>query len=195
LPKKIERSYYDISKANPKEKPDKKAGDKKEEGKKEDVQELTVENKLAPKYIEEFKWNPERFKIRLDLNAISDGILEYASKQDDYLKRTMGEFNEQRLALTNIERRETGTLLVKPLGQFITKEKAHLIVEREWITTLIIVVPVVKEEEFRNEYEILERLNAEKEALERKKKTRTIKSCPGSKSCQRWRRRWRWRRR
>jgi len=176
IAKKIERSYLDVSKSNP-EKPDVKAGDKKEEkGQKEDVPELLVENKTAPKYIEEFKWNPERYKIRLDLSVVSDGILEYASKQDDYLKRTMGDFNEQRLALTNIERRETGTLLVKPLGQFVPKEKAHLIVEGEWITTLLVVVPVAKEEEFKNEYERLEQLHAEKEAAERKRRQEEAKA-------------------
>eukprot|EP00456_Euglypha_rotunda_P020733 TRINITY_DN1800_c0_g1_i6.p1 TRINITY_DN1800_c0_g1~~TRINITY_DN1800_c0_g1_i6.p1 ORF type:complete len:281 (+),score=61.48 TRINITY_DN1800_c0_g1_i6:138-980(+) len=174
ITKKIERAYFDVSKANPNvEKLDKK-GDKKEKKeetqKKDDVQELLVESKLPPKYIEEFKWNPERYKIRLDLNAVSDGILEYASKQDDYLKRTLSEFNEHKLALTNIERRETGTLLVKPLGQFVGKDQAHLIVEREWITTLLVVVPTTKEIEFKSEYEILERLNNEKEAAERKKR-------------------------
>jgi len=116
IAKKIERAYYDVSKADPTLKLDKKEG-----AKAPDISDLKVETKLPPKYVEEFKWNSDRYKVRVDLNQLSDGILEYASKQDDYLKKALTEFNEQKVALTNIERRETGTLLVKPLGQFITK--------------------------------------------------------------------------
>jgi len=65
---------------------------------------------------------------------------------------------------------------VKPLGQFITKDTSGYIIEKEWITTLIVVVPVVKEKEFLGEYEILEKLNAQKEEAERKRKEEMAKA-------------------
>jgi len=84
--------------------------------------------------------------------------------------------------LSAIERRETGTLLVKPLGSYINeKTNKDLIKDGEYITTLLLVIPTVKIQEFMEEYELLEAKAAEKEAAEKNSKRRTSKSCCGSK--------------
>lgn len=59
----------------------------------------------------------------------------------------------------------SGTLLVKPLNTLVKPED---IVEREYLTTLLIVVPKLKEKQFTDTYEILEDLAAEEEKKKKK---------------------------
>jgi len=72
--------------------------------------------------------------------------------------------------LSAAERKEGGSLLVKSLGPYVKKSD---IFETEYLTTLLIVVPKVKEAEFLTSYEYLEeqavKRDAEKE-VERKQK-------------------------
>jgi len=84
--------------------------------------------------------------------------------------------------LSGIERRETGTLLVKPLN-FYFNEKAtrDLIKDGEYITTLLLVVPTTKIQEFLDEYELLEQKAAEKEAAELKRREEALKAAEEAK--------------
>jgi len=92
------------------------------------------------------------------------------------LKKLLTDFNEVKVNLSGIERRETGTLLVKPLGAFITEKTKDLIRDGEYITTLLLVIPTVKDKEFLEEYEVLEQKAAEKEAFEKKRRDEAAKA-------------------
>jgi len=129
--------------------------------------ELKVGDKqmTAENYIEDFRWDNVRYHSRKAINQIADGILKDVTKADEELKAMTAEFNEIKSNVTAYERKETGSLLVKPLGPYV---KESDIVETEHITTLMVVVPKVKEQEFLGSYELLEDQAAEKE-LERQK--------------------------
>jgi len=143
---------------------------RKSETKAENVRELRVDGKLPPEYITKFQWNYQRLNPTRNLNQLTDYILKTAADADEQLKKLMTDFNEVKVNLSTIERRETGTLLVKPLGVYFTEKKKDLIRDGDFITTLLLVVPTVKEKEFLEEYEVLEDKAAEKELADRKRR-------------------------
>jgi hypothetical protein len=88
------------------------------------------------------------------------------TKSDDALKKQVAEYNEVRTQFTAIERKDQGTLLVRPLGPYVKTppiETAHL-------TTLMIVVPRARYQEFMDTYETLEAQAYEREKAEAAKK-------------------------
>jgi len=199
--KKIERAFTDISKAKPeepeldkkkskKEKKDKptaggtsKPAEKKEKskGEKGEIRELRVEGKLPPEYVTKFQWLYQRLNPQRNLQQLTDYILKTSAEADEQLKKLLSEFNEVKLNLTAIERRETGTLLVKPLGAFITEKTKDLIRDGEYITTLLVVIPTTKDKEFLDEYEVLEQRAAEKEAAEKVRREEQLKAAEEAK--------------
>jgi len=122
---------------------------------------LKVGDNLSPlKYIEKFKWNQVRYPKRGNIKQLVETLLKESAKADEELKKHQQDYNDVRQQYSAIERKETGTLLVKSLNPFV-KEKD--IIETEHLTTLLIVVPKSKEQEFVSTYEILEDIAAEKE--------------------------------
>jgi len=184
--KKIERSSFEVWKAEPQEA---NGNDNKNnnnnnnnnggEQKREVGLELKVSDRqLSPEgFLEAFSWDTVRYHSRKAINQIADGILKDVTKSDEELKTMVTEFNEVKANVVAYERKETGSLLVKPLGPYV---KEADMVETEHFTTLMIVVPKVKEQEFLSSYELLEDLAAEKEVerakeREQKKKEREDK--------------------
>jgi len=139
------------------------------------MQELKVRGKSPQEYVEKFEWDAKTYNPQLELAVMCDKILQESHKDDEELKKLTAEYTEIKQNLLTIERKETGTLLVKPLGQFVTGENAKYIVEKEWITTFIVVVPKAKEIEFRAEYDSLEAQHAEREAQDKIRKEEDAK--------------------
>jgi len=160
--KKIERSLIEFIKGD--------AGMEQEDVKLGASPDLMIDKKTPSQYVESFEWNKTRYPTKRDLSSITDSILEQVHLVDDDLKKTIAKYTEIRQNLGAIERRETGSLLVKPLGQFLSGANAKLVIEKEWLTTLVIVVPKVKEKEFLAEYELLEDMHAEREEKERQRR-------------------------
>jgi len=170
--KKIERSSLDVWKAEPQDAaavgPNAGGGGGGGGDQKREVAlELKVSDKqLTPEgYLELFTWDSVRYHQRKAINQIADGILKDVTKADEELKTLVTEFNEVKANVVAYERKETGSLLVKPLGPYV---KEADMIETEHLTTLMVVVPKVKEKDFLSSYELLEDLAAEKE-LERQK--------------------------
>jgi len=166
--KKIERSSFDVWKAEPQEaNANNNNNNNNGEQKREVALELKVSDRqLTPEgYLETFNWDSVRYHQRKAINQIADGILKDVTKSDEELKAMVTEFNEVKANVVAYERKETGSLLVKPIGPYV---KETDMVETEHLTTLMIVVPKVKEQEFLSSYELLEDLAAEKE-VEREK--------------------------
>jgi len=201
--KKIERAFNDISKSKPEEpelekkksqkekkesnKPagSAKAVDKKESKNKEgkvEVRELRVEQKLPAEYLTKFPWHVQRLNNNRPLQQLTDYILKTSAEADEQLKKLLTDFNEVKVNLSAIERRETGTLLVKPLGSYINeKTNKDLIKDGEYITTLLLVIPTNKIQEFMDEYELLEQRAAEKEAQEKVRREEQAKAAAEAK--------------
>jgi hypothetical protein len=93
-------------------------------------------------------------------------ITKDASKADEALKKQIAEYGDVRTQHTALERRDAGTLLVKPLGQYVPHEP----LETPHMTTLMLVIPRARKQEFLDNYERLEPQALEREAAEAVKK-------------------------
>jgi len=115
-----------------------------------------------------------RYPKRANLRSLYDGISKDVVNAEETLKKHSTEYNEVRHNVSAIERKETGTLLVKPLGQFVQPTD---IVEGSYLTTLLVVVPRSKEKEFLETYETMEQDQYEKEQrLEKDREERDMKT-------------------
>jgi len=114
-------------------------------------------------------WDNRRYQTSRGIGTHSDLILKGATKSDEDLKANMTEFNEIKTNLNSIERKEGGSLLMRPLDPYV---RQHDIVESDNLTTLLLVVPRLKEQEFLTTYEFLEAeaIRREKEKDEERKK-------------------------
>jgi V-type H+-transporting ATPase subunit C len=161
---KIQRAYIDISKSEPSA-----AAGAAAAGERQESPELQVNKKSIHAFVSEFEWDGIHFPKASALKGLADKVLQDCQGADEELKKNLTAYNEVKTKFTAIERKETGSLMVKPLGQFIREEH---IIEREYITTKFVIVPVAREQEFLDTYEILEDLHAERQKeleLERQK--------------------------
>lgn len=189
--KKIERSVYDMIDNKPvkdDEKKNEKSKKKKDKDKKPKF-ELKVDldmsgsrqgnkskgNKrekvdLPPhEYVKLFRWD-RLYDFSKPIKHLADDMLKMIIRADDDLKNKMSSYSDFNSAVENIERKETGTLMVKPLGEYVQKRD---IVESEHLMTLMIVVPASREQYFLDNYELLER--RQKQELEERAKIEAAK--------------------
>jgi len=132
-----------------------------------------------PYYVEHWEWSIAKYPPVAPLKDLTTGIQQAVGSIDDDLRKRTSKLTEVTTAVITIERKETGSLLVKPLGPLI---KPQDVFERDFITTLLVVVPRSKEEEFEHTYEILEDLAAqEKEAAAREDIRRRADVAPKEK--------------
>jgi small-conductance mechanosensitive channel len=96
-------------------------------------------------------------------------IVKDTTKSDAELKKHTGEYNEVRNSVAAIERKETGTLMVRPLGPYVQK---HHVVDTEFFATMMVVVPKTKQQEWELGYETMEDVWAEKETKLRDQKAK-----------------------
>jgi len=178
--RKIERCYCDLFKsaADPKGDGDtfttaSVAAPKKGSGAASNpLSDLTVgDRKLSPDgFVEDFHWDHQRYAPKSSsIRQIAEKIDSEVKKSDEELKNQLQAFNDVRSNVIALERKETGSLLVRSLDPYVRKTD---IIETANLTTLLIVVPKVKEKEFLTTYEILEDLNKEKEMAKMKEKER-----------------------
>ena len=113
-----------------------------------------------------WQWNDVRYPRRSPLRTLAELITKDASKADEALRKQVAEYADVRTQHTALERRDAGSLLVKPLGQFVNKEP----LETAHLTTLMLVVPRARKQEFLDTYENLEPLALEREAAEAQRK-------------------------
>ena len=123
--------------------------------------------------MEKFSWNETRYPKRSPLRTLTDLIVKEAVKSDEQLKKQLSEYNEIRSTFSAIDRKDTGSLLVKGLGGLV-KEKD--LIEKGHLTTLLVVVPRVRAAEFDETYEGMEEVQREKDESEKKRKDAEAKA-------------------
>jgi len=178
--KKLERTGTELVRNEAREAKERDEQEKKSDSKKSDSKKSTtgkstnskgnttildfkpeVNGLPAEQFLEKFKWDDARYNPKgRSIAQLADAVYKDAVKDDEELKTKITDFNELKTNIINIERKETGSLLVRPLGPLISKND---VVEKEFLTTLFIVIPKAKEQEFRDTYEILEDLHEIKE--------------------------------
>lgn len=100
---------------------------------------LMANNSDLPSYITRFQWDMAKYPIKQSLRNIADIISKQVGQIDADLKTKSTIYNNLKGSLQNLEKKQTGSLLTRNLADLVKKE--HFILDSEYLTTLLVIVP------------------------------------------------------
>ncbi|XP_076659518.1 V-type proton ATPase subunit Vha44 isoform X2 [Halictus rubicundus] len=106
-----------------------------------------------PSYITRFQWDMAKYPIKQSLRNIADIISKQVGQIDADLKTKSTTYNNLKGSLQNLEKKQTGSLLTRNLADLVKKE--HFILDSEYLTTLLVIVPRASFQEWYGGYEKL----------------------------------------
>ncbi|XP_073844592.1 V-type proton ATPase subunit Vha44 isoform X1 [Musca autumnalis] len=104
-----------------------------------------------PNYITRFQWDMAKYPIKQSLRNIADIISKQVGQIDADLKTKSNAYNNLKGSLQNLEKKQTGSLLTRNLADLVKKE--HFILDSEYLTTLLVIVPKMLANEWMANYE------------------------------------------
>lgn len=110
---------------------------------------LLVDNVLPTQYIRSFQWDTARYPTNLDLKCLAEQIDENLNRFNESLKKHSSKYNETKTTLSTLNRKRQGSLLLKSLAGLIDPDD---VVDGDYLTSLMVVVPVSKTTEFIETY-------------------------------------------
>jgi len=113
---------------------------------------LTVNGSDIDTYLQHFAWEEAKYPIRNSLKELTDKIHIQVAKLDDELKAKAAEYNSINHSIAAEERKLGGSLLVRSLVDLV---KDSDLVNTEYMTTLLVVVPKSLTKEWLASYETL----------------------------------------
>lgn len=124
------------------------------EDQKDKLQEnLMANNTDLATYITKFQWDMAKYPIKQSLRNIADIISKQVSQIDADLKTKSTAYNNLKSSLQNMEKKQSASLLTRNLADLVKKE--HFILDSEYLTTLLVVVPKPSFTDWNNNYEKL----------------------------------------
>ncbi|KAM7345371.1 V-type proton ATPase subunit Vha44 isoform 2-T3 [Cochliomyia hominivorax] len=102
-------------------------------------------------YITRFQWDMAKYPIKQSLRNIADIISKQIGQIDADLKTKSNAYNNLKGSLQNLEKKQTGSLLTRNLADLVKKE--HFILDSEYLTTLLVIVPKILANEWMANYE------------------------------------------
>ncbi|XP_053984699.1 V-type proton ATPase subunit C isoform X1 [Hylaeus anthracinus] len=114
---------------------------------------LLANNSDLPSYITRFQWDLAKYPIKQSLRNIADIISKQVGQIDADLKTKSTTYNNLKGSLQNLEKKQTGSLLTRNLADLVRKE--HFILDSEYLTTLLVIVPRTSFQEWHSGYEKL----------------------------------------
>ncbi|RZF45659.1 hypothetical protein LSTR_LSTR010610 [Laodelphax striatellus] len=104
-------------------------------------------------YITRFQWDMAKYPIKQSLRNIADIISKQIGQIDADLKTKSTAYNNLKSNLQNMEKKQTGSLLTRNLADLVKKE--YFILDSEYLTTLLVVVPKSNFNDWNGGYEKL----------------------------------------
>lgn len=114
---------------------------------------LLANNSDLPSYITRFQWDMAKYPTKQSLRNIADIISKQVGQIDADLKTKSTTYNNLKGSLQNLEKKQTGSLLTRNLADLVKKE--HFILDSEYLTTLLVIVPRANFTEWYGGYEKL----------------------------------------
>ncbi|XP_063225261.1 V-type proton ATPase subunit C isoform X1 [Bacillus rossius redtenbacheri] len=114
---------------------------------------LLANNSDLPTYITRFQWDLAKYPIKQSLRNIADIISKQVGQIDADLKTKSSAYNSLKGNLQNLEKKQTGSLLTRNLADLVKKE--HFILDSEYLTTLLVIVPKASVHDWNTNYEKL----------------------------------------
>ncbi|KAH8400709.1 hypothetical protein KR009_000518 [Drosophila setifemur] len=104
-----------------------------------------------PQYLTRFQWDMAKYPIKQSLRNIADIISKQIGQIDGDLKTKSQAYNNLKGSLQNLEKKKTGSLLTRNLADLVKKE--HFILDSEYLTTLLVIVPKTMANDWLTNYE------------------------------------------
>lgn len=122
----------------------------------EDQRDKLQENLLANgmdlvTYLTRFQWDMAKYPIKQSLKNIADIIAKQMTQIDTDLKSKASAYNHLKGNLQSLERKSTGSLLTRNLAEMVKKE--DFVLDSEYLTTILVVVPKAATREWMHTYE------------------------------------------
>lgn len=117
------------------------------------IEHLQPNGQDIPGYLTRFQWDMAKYPIKQSLKALHDIINKKISDIDNELKTKLGVYNSLKGNLQTLERKQTGSLLIRNLGDLVKKE--HFILGSDYLVTLLVVVPRSLYKDWTTTYENL----------------------------------------
>jgi len=124
----------------------------------EDQREKFLENLTAngmdlANYLTKFQWDMAKYPIKQSLRNLADMIGKQVGQIESELKVKAAAYNQLKNSLQSMEKKQTGSLLTRNLGELVKEE--HFVLNSEYLQTLLVVVPMVNINDWHSKYESL----------------------------------------
>lgn len=104
-------------------------------------------------YLTRFQWDMAKYPIKQSLKSLHDIINKQVGQIDGDLKTRHSAYTAIKGTLQSIERKQTGSLLIRNLADLVKRE--HFVLGSEYLTTLLVVVPKANYKDWETKYEKL----------------------------------------
>ena len=115
---------------------------------------LSVDGVSLDSYVTRFRWDEAKHPLMAPLRETCDSIHEGVAKLEDDLKVRVAEYNAVKAQLSALTRKSGGSLAVRDLSDCLDSH-ASRIVASEHLVTLLVLVPVHSDKEWKGCYEAL----------------------------------------
>lgn len=114
---------------------------------------LKIGDKDIHTYITKFQWEAAKYPVKQSLRTITDNIGKEMSRIDADLKTKATTYNTLKNSIASMDRKAGGSLLVRDLSDVVKAD--DFILDSEYLTTLVVVVPKSLVNEWSHKYETL----------------------------------------
>lgn len=104
-------------------------------------------------YLTRFQWDLAKYPIKQSLKIITEIISKQVSQIEADLRIKSSSYNSLKGNLQNLERKATGNLITRYLGDIVKKE--HFVLDSEYLVTLLVVVQKSFLYDWKSKYETL----------------------------------------
>ncbi|KAF9423483.1 Vacuolar ATP synthase subunit C [Podila epigama] len=114
---------------------------------------LSVNEKTIDNYLKTFQWNTMKYRTDKSLVELAEILNSEVASIDTLMKNKLANYSAVKGNLQGLQRREVGNMASRNIVSFVKKE--HLVLDSEYLETLIVAVPKVLYKEWTNKYESL----------------------------------------
>ncbi|ORZ02608.1 hypothetical protein BCR43DRAFT_528647 [Syncephalastrum racemosum] len=112
-----------------------------------------LDKETVDQYINTFQWNTMKYRTDKSLQETTALLNQEVTSMDNMLKTKMNTYTQNKNALQQLQRKQTGNLSVRSLNGIVKKQ--HCVLNSEYLTTLFVAVPKALEKEWCSKYETL----------------------------------------
>ncbi|KAK3808719.1 MAG: hypothetical protein J3Q66DRAFT_303995 [Benniella sp.] len=114
---------------------------------------LSVNEKTIDGYLKSFQWNTMKYRTDKSLVELAEILNNEVVSIDNLMKNKLANYSVVKGNLQGIQRREVGNLASRNIVPFVKKE--HVVLDSEYLETLVVAVPKNLYKDWLNKYETL----------------------------------------